>query len=109
MKITKADIERMCCAAGMKPAARGNVSGVEVFVADGVSKYPHHHYKRFGLSPIAYPGDTNVTLWFSGKGEEGFSDGCFMFSAGIPRFKRIKDAIDDVTSFLNTKKRQVSG
>lgn len=109
---TKADIERMCRRAGMTPAERTTYKGREIFVADGFSSVPQHHYKRFGVDPEDFPKGAYCTLWFVGKGEDKLDVGLpLLFKAdhnpgmtsATRRTGRINRALTDARAFIDQR------
>ncbi len=66
----KAAIERMCRAAGLKPAVRRTVRDFDLLIADGLSLAPHRPWKRFGIEPTEFPRGCYVTFWWLMKGED---------------------------------------
>ena len=99
--ITKSKMEKMCRNAHMDIAARGNVRGHEIFIADGFSMLPGVKFRKFGAEPGDPP--AFVTLWFAVKGEETLDIGRALFfedDEGFParRNAALKDANDSIVA-----------
>lgn len=63
----------------MKPVARGNAGGSEIFIADGFSLPPHRRFRRFGVDATDFPRGMYATLWWASKGDEKLDVGQPMF------------------------------
>lgn len=63
--MNKAKIERKCREAGLPPAHKGEVDGVEVIVADGyVSPANLHKFRKLGVEKGEYPLGCYCTIWW---------------------------------------------
>lgn len=71
----KHKIESICRLAGMVPAARANINGAEVFIADGFSAPPHINFQRFGIEPTDHSFGMYATLWWVSNGDESLDVG----------------------------------
>lgn len=79
-------MERICRAAGMRPAKRLKVHGVDVYIADGFSAIPHVTFQRFGITdPAEFPYGAYATFFFT----EGLPKGK---NGGMPLFFNALDA-----------------
>lgn len=113
-KLTKQGIERICRAAGMKPAARARIGTAEVFIAEGRSSPPHLAYRRFGIGPEQFPGGMFVCLWWVSRREDKLDTGSTLYfellhdpqySHADKRRARINAALDDAKTFLDRRKK----
>lgn len=113
--ISKNKIESMCRNAGMLPVKRGNIKGVEIFIADGFSPPPHIAYRRFGIEPTEFPFGMFATLWWISKGDEKLDIGQPLFfdafhdtgySKEDKQRARINAAMKEARLFLDRRKRQ---
>ena len=99
-------MERMCRAAGIEPASRGNVKGHEIFVADGFSKSPGVNFRKFGAS--LGDGPSFVTIWFASKGLDTLDIGrALFFEKGNEGGKRgrINAALKDAKESIEARDR----
>lgn len=113
--IGKNKIEKMCREAGMKPARRATIDGVEVFIADGFSAPPHWAFRKFGINHSEFPMGMYVTLWWASKGDEKLDTGQPLFfepfhnpeiGQGSRKLARINAAMKEAKDFLDLRKRQ---
>jgi hypothetical protein len=112
--IGKQKIERMCRAAGMVPAKRETINGVEIFIADGFAAMPHTVFGRFGVEPGDFPFGCFATLWWASKGDEKLDAGQPRFFAafhdpeighGSKQRARINSAMQHAKAFLEARKK----
>lgn len=79
-KLKKADMERICRQAAMKPVHRATLEdGREVFIADGFSLPPHYMHRHFGVEPKDFPHGAYATMWWATKGEEDLAIGAPLY------------------------------
>lgn len=110
----KASVERICRNAGMIPAKRSRIDGVEVFIADGFAAQPFLTFKKFGVEPNEFPYGCFATLWWISKGDEKLDTGQPLFfdafhdpqlSAESKKLARINSALQEAKSFLMRRKK----
>ena len=112
--IGKNKIESMCRNAGMLPVKRGNINGVEVFIADGFAAKPHITFRTFGVDKGEFPFGCFATLWWVSKGDEKLDIGQPLFfdafhdSGYSPEGKqtgRVNAAMKEAEKFLDRRKK----
>ncbi len=109
----KQAVEEACRKAGMKPALRTKIMGVEVFIADGFSFQPEKMYARFGIEKGDFPLGCYATLWWVAKdddldiGQPVFFD--FLhnpeYDLATKKIARVNAAVKEAQGFLNSRKK----
>lgn len=74
-KLKKADMERICRNAGMRPESRGKIDGHEIFLAEGFSLPPHRKFWRFGVDPTEFKQGCYVGIYWFSQGEDDLDIG----------------------------------
>lgn len=72
MQTTKADMERMFAAAGIRQELRQPYRDYDIYVGEGFSSPPHFPYRRFGIDRDEYPFGCWIEFYWIGKGERLF-------------------------------------
>jgi hypothetical protein len=70
--LTKADMERIFAAAGIRPERRVTYRGYEIFVGEGFSAPPHTIYQKFGIDADKHPYGCFIDWYWVGKDESLF-------------------------------------
>lgn len=105
-------IEKACRKAGMTPARRTKIDGIEVFIADGFSSQPHRSFARFGVEEGEFPKGCYATLWWASKdndldiGQPLFFDPMHNpeYDLRTKKMARINSAIQEASGFLSRRK-----
>ena len=108
----KQAVETACRKAGMAPARRCTVRGVEVFIADGFSSEPHLSFQRFGVEQGEFPNGVYATLWWAAKdddldvGQPLFFDPMHNpeYDLKTKKMARVNSAIQEASKFLKRRK-----
>lgn len=112
--IGKGSIERICRSAGMLPAKRDKIDGVEVFIADGFAANPSVTFKTFGVESKDFPFGCFATLWWVSRGDEKLDTGQPLFfdafhdsqySPASKKLARINTALQEAAAFLKRRKK----
>ncbi len=107
--IGKSKIETMCRNAGVIPAGRKMINGIDVFVADGFAANPAVTFQKFEVQAKEFPFGCYGTFWWIFKGEGRLAGGRPLFfnpshnqeySAEDRKQLRIKAAFKDAEDNL---------
>ena len=104
-------------AAQMKQAAKSTFRGYSILIADGFSKTPELHYKRFGVDEDEFPNGAYCTIWFISRDDHKIDCGAPLifdadhnpgWEASFKEKARINTARKAAEGFILTRGKQVS-